>query len=168
MKLQRIGFGFDCHRFDKSNTGENMIALCGCAIPCKHKIIAHSDGDVAFHALTDALLGAIGEPDIGTHFSPDDSRWRGQSSDYFVKFALKLLQNKYYGIINNIDLTIVAEIPKISPYREQLVTRTAEILSIKPTQVGIKATTTEGLGIIGDENGIACYAAVSVQVDEIV
>lgn len=168
MKLQRIGFGFDCHRFDKTNVGSNIIALCGCAIPCKYKIIAHSDGDVAFHALTDALLGSIGEPDIGIHFSPDDSRWRDQSSDYFVKFALELLRHKYSGIINNVDLTVIAEIPKISPYREQLVKRTAEILFIKPTQVGIKATTTEGLGIIGHENGIACYAAVSVLVDKIV
>lgn len=164
MKIPRIGFGFDCHKFDKSLLGENQIMLCGVQVQCKYPVIAHSDGDVALHAITDALLGAVGDGDIGMHFPPTDVRWAGQSSDFFVKFAVNLLSKEHSAQINNVDLTIVAETPKILPYRESMLAKLAEILSINPRQIGLKATTAEGLGIVGNEGGIACYVVVSVAV----
>lgn len=162
MKTTRIGFGFDCHKFDKASIGQNQIMLCGVSIPCKYRLIAHSDGDTALHALTDALLGAISTGDIGTHFPPSDPKWAGQSSDYFVGFAMQMLSKEHKGQINNMDLTIVTEIPKIVPHREAMINRLADILLIRPSQIGLKATTTEGLGIVGQEGGIACYAVVSI------
>jgi 2-C-methyl-D-erythritol 4-phosphate cytidylyltransferase/2-C-methyl-D-erythritol 2,4-cyclodiphosphate synthase len=163
MTTTRIGFGFDCHRLEKSFNPNNKIMLCGVPISCDYQVIAHSDGDVALHALTDAILGAIGEGDIGIHFPPSDPQWKGKNSDHFLQFAANLLQEKYSGHINNLDLTIVAEIPKIAPHRDAIITSLSRILSINRHQVSIKATTAEGLGMVGQKQGIVCYATTCVE-----
>ena len=156
----RIGMGFDAHKFQKTDK-DNSIMLCGLAVPSKYEIIAHSDGDVALHALTDALLGTIGEGDIGVHFPPTDAKWKNAASDQFVQHAYQLIKNKN-GYINNIDLTIISQTPKILPYREKMRQKIATLLEINISQVSIKATTTEGMGFTGRREGIACQAIVAI------
>ncbi len=164
--IVKIGSGFDVHKFKKmpdDSKPSTSIMLCGIQIPCEFAIIAHSDGDVALHALTDALLGAVGAGDIGMHFPPTDPKWCGASSDQFVEFAKKIIDEKG-GVINNVDITIISQTPKILPYREQCTSRIAEILSLDPADVNIKATTTEHMGFTGRKEGIACHAVVSVTI----
>lgn len=160
--ITRVGIGFDAHRFSAPKDGASIM-LCGVSVPCEFEIIAHSDGDVALHALTDALLGAIGEGDIGIHFPPSDVRWKNASSDQFVTFALEKILAKG-GIINNIDLTIIAETPQIAPHRARLTLRLAEILRISEDAINVKATTTEGMGFTGRKEGIACQAIASTSI----
>lgn len=161
--ITRVGIGFDAHRFSVPKDGGGSIMLCGVCVPCEFEIIAHSDGDVALHALVDALLGAIGEGDIGIHFPPTDMRWKSAASDKFVTFALEKIIEKN-GHINNIDLTIIAETPKISQYRVQFIKRLSEILSIPKDLINVKATTTEGMGFAGRKEGIACQAIASLSI----
>lgn len=157
----KTAMGFDAHKFKESANSDNHIMLCGVAIPCKYEIVAHSDGDVALHALTDAMLGTISEGDIGSHFPPSDQKWKGAASDQFVKHARDLLKQKN-GRINNIDLTIICETPKVGKFRDQMRMQIANILEIPIEDVSIKATTTEGMGFTGRREGIACNALVSV------
>ncbi|PCI43632.1 MAG: bifunctional 2-C-methyl-D-erythritol 4-phosphate cytidylyltransferase/2-C-methyl-D-erythritol 2,4-cyclodiphosphate synthase [Alphaproteobacteria bacterium] len=157
----RTGLGFDVHAFE---AGDNVI-LGGITIPHDQKLKGHSDADVALHALTDALLGAIGDGDIGTHFPPSDDKWKGSSSDIFLKYAHKLLKEKD-GIISNIDLTLICEAPKIGPHAQAIRDNIAEILSLAPTRISIKATTTEKLGFTGRGEGIAAQAIVTVRLPE--
>ena len=157
----RTGLGFDVHAFE---TGSNVI-LGGITIPHDRKLKGHSDADVALHALTDALLGAIGEGDIGTHFPPSDERWKGVDSDLFLKHAASLLTERK-GIISNIDLTIICEAPKISPHAEAMRDNIADILELEVTRVSVKATTTEKLGFTGRSEGIAAQAIVTVRLPE--
>lgn len=157
----RTGLGFDVHGFEPGD----QVTLGGIAISHDRKLKGHSDADVALHALTDALLGAIGEGDIGTHFPPSDDQWRGASSDIFLTHAASLVQKKG-GIISNIDLTIICERPKITPHREAIRDNIAEILGLNPTRVSIKATTTEKLGFTGREEGIAAQAIATVRLPE--
>jgi 2-C-methyl-D-erythritol 4-phosphate cytidylyltransferase/2-C-methyl-D-erythritol 2,4-cyclodiphosphate synthase len=158
----RIGIGFDAHKFSKESDGnEQSIMLCGVKVPCKFGIIAHSDGDLALHALTDAILGSISAGDIGEHFPPSDQKWKNANSDQFAKFAHQLLRDKG-GVINNIDITIICETPKISLYKTQFIKKLAEILEILEEDISVKATTTEKMGFTGREEGIACQAAVCV------
>ena len=162
-KTTRVGLGFDSHRFGKpiTDSKENKIILCGTKIPCQYSIIAHSDGDVVFHALTDALLGAIGKGDIGEHFPSTDIKWRDADSEKFLLFALDLLKQQD-RTINNVDIVIIAEVPKISPYKNKFIQKLLTTLAVKSDQINIKAKTAEQMGIIGKKEGLACYAIVSI------
>lgn len=157
----RSGLGFDVHAFE---TGDHVI-LGGVAIPHDRRLKGHSDADVALHALTDALLGAIGAGDIGSHFPPDDDRWKGAASDIFLKHAAKLLADKG-GVIANIDLTIICEAPKITPHCEAIRSNISDILDLETSRVSLKATTTEKLGFTGRREGIAAQAIVTVRLPE--
>ncbi|MDH5189509.1 MAG: bifunctional 2-C-methyl-D-erythritol 4-phosphate cytidylyltransferase/2-C-methyl-D-erythritol 2,4-cyclodiphosphate synthase [Rhodospirillaceae bacterium] len=153
----RIGFGYDVHRF----TAGSGLRLCGIDIPFDKAFIGHSDADVALHALTDAMLGAIGEGDIGSHFPPSDPRWKDANSEIFVLHALDLLKKKNAKIIN-VDITIICEAPKIGPHREHMRAHIGGILKIDIARVSVKGTTTEKLGAMGRGEGVAAQAVASV------
>jgi 2-C-methyl-D-erythritol 4-phosphate cytidylyltransferase/2-C-methyl-D-erythritol 2,4-cyclodiphosphate synthase len=153
----RIGQGFDAHRF---GPGES-VWLCGVEIDHPSGLLGHSDADVGLHALTDAVLGAVGEGDIGDHFPPTDPRWRGAPSHVFLRHALDLVERKG-GSIVNVDVTLICERPKVKPHRERMRGRIAEILRLPIDRVSVKATTTEGMGFTGREEGIAASAIASV------
>ena len=135
--------------------------LCGVQVPHDHGLEAHSDGDVALHALTDALLGAIGAGDIGQHFPPTDPQWRRAESAVFVREAARLVRARG-GRIGNIDITILCERPRIGPYREAMRARLAEILGLALDRTSVKATTTEKLGFTGRGEGLAVMATATV------
>lgn len=154
----RTGSGFDVHRFCPGD----HIWLCGLKIPHDHGLEGHSDADAGLHALTDALLGAIGDGDIGLHFPPTDERWRGATSSIFLAHAASLVREKG-GVIQHCDLTIICERPKVGPHREAMRAKIAEILGIDLGRVSVKATTTEGLGFTGRREGIAAQALATVR-----
>lgn len=154
----RTGSGFDVHRFSQGD----HIWLCGLKIAHDHGLEGHSDADAGLHALTDALLGAIGEGDIGLHFPPTDERWRGATSSIFLAHAAKLVRDKGGSIIH-CDVTIICERPKVGPHREAMRAKIAEILGIEAGRVSVKATTTEGLGFTGRREGIAAQAVATVR-----
>lgn len=156
------GHGVDVHALQPT-TDDHAIVLCGIAIPCRFQLIAHSDGDVALHALVDALLGTISAGDIGDHFPPTDARWKNADSSQFVKHALQLCHEKN-AVIVNADITILCEKPKISPYKSVMKNHVAALLNIKPERVSIKATTTEKLGFLGKSEGVAAFATVSIKI----
>jgi len=167
-KLFRVGIGFDCHRFDHSiqiDSEQNKIKLCGIQVPCPYKIIAHSDGDLVLHALTDALLGAMGKGDIGEHFPPTDQKWENANSETFVLFALNLLKEQA-GTINNIDITIITEVPKISPYKDKFARKLSNLLSLEQNRINVKAKTAEKMGAIGREEGIACQIVIGIEISQ--
>lgn len=153
----RTGFGFDVHRFGPGD----HVTLCGVRIPFTAGLEGHSDADVALHALTDALLGAISKGDIGEHFPPSDPQWRGASSDAFLRHAAGLTA-AIGGRIVNLDVTIVCEQPRIGPHRRAMIERVAAIVGIAPDRVAVKATTTERLGFTGRGEGIAAQAVATV------
>jgi 2-C-methyl-D-erythritol 4-phosphate cytidylyltransferase/2-C-methyl-D-erythritol 2,4-cyclodiphosphate synthase len=155
----RIGTGYDVHPFAPGDA----VWLCGVKIPHKAKLQGHSDADVALHALTDAILGAIGEGDIGTHFPPSDMQWKGAASTVFLRHAGELVK-KAGGRIVNLDVTIVAEAPRIAAHVPAMCAAIAETLGISPDRVAVKATTNEKLGFIGREEGIVSMASASVEV----
>ncbi len=157
----RIGIGFDVHKFAKPSL-KSFITVCGIKIPYSSKIIAHSDGDVGFHALTDALLGAMSLGSIGTIFPNTDNKYKNINSTHFLEYVQKELQNRN-GTINNIDIIIIAEAPKIMPHAEKMRHNIAEILKISVEKVNVKATTTEGMGFIGEKQGIAAKAVCSIE-----
>ena len=157
-RLVRSGMGFDAHRF---GPGES-VWLCGVEIAHTHGLIGHSDADAGLHAITDAVLGAIGEGDIGDHFPPTDEKWRGASSDLFLKHAAELVAGKG-GRIVNVDVTLICERPKIKPHRAAMRERVAAILGLPLDRVSVKATTTEGMGFTGREEGIAAQAIANVE-----
>ncbi len=154
----RIGQGFDVHAFADGD----HVTLCGLKIPYERSLAGHSDADVGLHALTDALLGAIADGDIGAHFPPSDPKWRGAASDQFLRDAADRIRARG-GRIVNVDVTIICEAPKIGPHRESMRLRISEILQIEPERVSVKATTTESLGFTGRGEGIAAQATVMVQ-----
>lgn len=153
----RTGLGFDVHPFADGDA----VWLGGVRIPHTHKLAGHSDADVALHALTDALLGAIGDGDIGQHFPPSDMRWKGAASILFLEDAVKRVRGRS-GRIVNVDLTILAEAPRIGPHRPAMQAAISAALGIAPSDVGIKATTTERLGFVGRDEGIAAMAVATV------
>lgn len=153
----RVGTGYDVHRLA---TGEELW-LCGVKIDHDRGLAGHSDADVAIHALVDAILGAIGSGDIGSHFPPSDPQWKGASSDRFLVHAVKLAAEAGYRI-GNVDVTIVCEAPKIGPHREAMRLRLAELLGTGVEAVSVKATTTEKLGFTGRGEGIAAQAAATL------
>ncbi len=153
----RTGMGYDVHRLAD---GEELW-LGGMLIPHDRGLAGHSDADVALHAVVDALLGAIGEGDIGQHFPPSDRQWKGARSAQFVEHAAALVANAGYRI-GNVDLTIICEAPKIGPHREAMRIELAALLGVDMGQVSVKATTTERLGFTGREEGIAAQAIATV------
>lgn len=164
----RCGTGFDVHAFrDKNPEENNFVRICGVDVEFDKKILAHSDGDVGIHAAIDALLGAIGEGDIGDHFPPSDAKWKNADSREMLKFVNHLLKKKGASI-NNLDITLICEKPKISKYKEQMKNEMAKVLNISPSRVSVKATTTEKLGFLGREEGIAAQAvaAISISISE--
>lgn len=160
--VTRLGTGFDVHAF----TEGDHVWLGGIKIPADRGVLAHSDGDVALHALTDALLGAIADGDIGTHFPPSDEQWRGASSDRFLAHAVELVRARG-GKIDHLDITVLAEAPRIGAHREAIRARIAEIAGVPLSSVSIKATTTEKLGFVGRSEGLAAQAAATVRLPEI-
>jgi 2-C-methyl-D-erythritol 4-phosphate cytidylyltransferase/2-C-methyl-D-erythritol 2,4-cyclodiphosphate synthase len=154
----RTGMGFDVHAF----SGGGPIMLGGISVPHSRGLAGHSDADVVLHAITDALLGAAGLGDIGEHFPPSDPQWKRASSDLFLRHAVELLQSKG-AIIDHVDCTIIAEEPKVGPHRQAMREHIAGIAGLRPGQVSIKATTTEGLGFAGRREGIAAQAVASIR-----
>jgi 2-C-methyl-D-erythritol 4-phosphate cytidylyltransferase / 2-C-methyl-D-erythritol 2,4-cyclodiphosphate synthase len=159
QKISRTGMGYDVHQLE---TGK-ALWLCGVNIPHDRGLSGHSDADVALHALTDALLGAIGEGDIGTHFPPSDPQWKGAASHRFLEHARDLIVARG-GVIDHVDVTIICEAPKIGPHREAMRRAVSEMLRLDMNNVSIKATTTERLGFTGREEGIAAQAIATVRV----
>ncbi len=154
----RVGQGIDFHRFE---TGASLW-LCGVEIPHSHKLAGHSDADVALHAVTDAILGAIGEGDIGTHFPPTDPQWKGARSSIFLAKARDLLE-AMGGTIANVDITILAEAPRIAPHIATMKAELARQLGIVESRIAIKATTTEMMGAIGRREGMAAMATATIR-----
>lgn len=153
----RAGTGYDVHRF----CAGDHVWLCGIRVPHSHGLEGHSDADVGLHALTDAILGAAALGDIGRHFPPTDPQWKGAPSHIFLAHAASLVRERG-GRITNVDVTIVCELPKVSPHRDAMEQRVADILGIARTAVSVKATTTEGLGFTGRREGIAAQAIATV------
>ncbi len=154
----RTGMGFDVHAF----SGEGPVMLGGIEVPHPRGLAGHSDADVVLHAITDALLGAAGLGDIGEHFPPSDLEWKGANSSLFLQHAVDLLRSKGASI-DHLDCTVIAEEPKVGPYRAAMRARIAEIAGLGIDQVSVKATTTEGLGFTGRREGIAAQAIASIR-----
>ncbi|RAK68910.1 bifunctional 2-C-methyl-D-erythritol 4-phosphate cytidylyltransferase/2-C-methyl-D-erythritol 2,4-cyclodiphosphate synthase [Phenylobacterium kunshanense] len=157
-RIVRTGFGVDAHRFGPGD----VVWLCGIRIQHDLGLIGHSDADCGLHALTDAVLGAIAEADIGEHFPPSDPRWKGASSDRFLSHAVGLVAARG-GQILNADVTLICERPKIRPHRDAMRARLAELLGLPVDRVSVKATTTEGMGFTGREEGLMAQAVVTVE-----
>jgi 2-C-methyl-D-erythritol 4-phosphate cytidylyltransferase/2-C-methyl-D-erythritol 2,4-cyclodiphosphate synthase len=154
----RIGMGYDVHKF----IAGDHVWLCGIRLAHDRALEGHSDADAGLHALTDAILGAIGEGDIGVHFPPSDERWRDAPSWKFLDHAANLVRRKG-GAIVHCDVTIICERPKISPHRDAMRARIAELLALDIARVSVKATTTEGLGFTGRREGLAAQAVATVR-----
>ncbi|MEZ5532197.1 MAG: 2-C-methyl-D-erythritol 2,4-cyclodiphosphate synthase [Steroidobacteraceae bacterium] len=157
----RIGFGIDVHAFGPGDS----VALGGVRLPHTRGVRAHSDGDVILHALCDALLGAAGLGDIGQHFPDTDAKWKGADSRDLTRHVMSLLRARHH-VVGNVDVTFLAELPRIGRYREEMRHTIAQLLGIADAQVNIKATTAEGLGFIGRGEGLAAQAAVLLLADE--
>lgn len=161
-KITRVGSGFDVHKFGPNADGtRDHCWLCGVAVPHDDGLVGHSDADVGLHALTDAVLGAMGLGDIGRHFPPSDETWRGAASDQFLAHAVQLVRAAG-GEIIHLDATLICERPKIGPHAAAMRARVAEIVGVGVERVSVKATTTEGLGFPGRREGVAAMAAATV------
>jgi 2-C-methyl-D-erythritol 2,4-cyclodiphosphate synthase len=156
-KMFRVGFGYDVHGF---TTGRALI-LGGIAIPYEKGLAGHSDADVLTHAVIDSILGALGKGDIGQHFPDSDPAYKGVRSLLLLKQVVDLAHHEKF-IVNNLDTTIVAQRPKLHEYLNDIKRRLSDILCVDPQAINIKATTTEGLGFCGREEGIAAYAVVTL------
>jgi 2-C-methyl-D-erythritol 2,4-cyclodiphosphate synthase len=154
--MTRVGIGFDVHRFAPNR----RLIIGGIEIPHHLGLDGHSDADVALHAITDALLGAAGKGDIGEHFPPDDQQWLDADSADLLRSSLQIIGPDWE--IGNVDLVIMAQAPNIGPYRDAIRQRIADVLQISPDRVNVKATTTERLGFVGREEGIAAMATASL------
>jgi len=153
----RVGTGFDVHRFCDGD----HVWLGGIKIPHTHKLEGHSDADVVLHALTDALLGAIGDGDIGQHFPPSDPKWKGVASKLFLEDAVRRVRERG-GRVGNVDITVLAEVPRVGPHRPAMQELIGSVLGLPADRVGIKATTTEQMGFTGRREGIAAMATAMV------
>lgn len=154
----RVGIGYDIHQLKKGR----RLVLGGVAVPHVKGLAGHSDADVLFHALVDAVLGAAGAGDIGEHFSNLDARWKGADSARFVEKAVEILKKKKLKI-SNLDAVLIAEEPKLSPYREAIRKSVAKAFKISESAVGLKAKTNEGLDAVGRKQAIACHAVALVE-----
>jgi len=157
-RLMRVGQGVDAHRFGPGDG----VWLCGIKIAGDRTLIGHSDADAGLHAITDAILGAIGEGDIGDHFPPSDPQWKGAPSHLFLSHAADLVRRKG-GRIINVDVTLICERPKIKPHRQAMRQMLADLLDLPVDRISVKATTTEGMGYTGREEGLLAQAIVSVE-----
>lgn len=156
--VRRTAQGIDVHRFAPGR----RLVLAGIEIPSELGLEGHSDADVVLHAVTDAVLGLVGEGDIGEHFPPSEARWRDADSRLFVRHALALLSARD-GVLEHLDVTILAEQPKLAPHRAAMRASLAELTDLPLSAVSIKATTTEGLGFIGRGEGIAALALATAR-----
>ncbi|QOZ77148.1 bifunctional 2-C-methyl-D-erythritol 4-phosphate cytidylyltransferase/2-C-methyl-D-erythritol 2,4-cyclodiphosphate synthase [Bradyrhizobium sp. CCBAU 53351] len=154
----RTGTGYDVHAFGE---GDHLM-LCGVRVPHTKGFLAHSDGDVGLHALVDAILGALADGDIGSHFPPSDAKWKGASSDQFLKYAIERVTARG-GRVANLEVTMICERPKIGPLRDVMRARIAEISGVDISRVAVKATTSERLGFTGREEGIAATASATIR-----
>ena len=155
----RIGHGFDAHRFKQGR----QLVLGGVKIPHSAGLEAHSDGDVLIHALCDALLGAAAMGDIGKNFPDSDERFKNIDSRVLLRTILEKLRNQHY-FVGNADITVIAQNPKLAPYIEQMRELIAEDIECRVDQINIKATTPEGMGYVGREEGISCHAVVLLKI----
>ncbi len=157
-----VGNGLDVHRLAMNTAQQNKpLWLCGVALDCGMHLVGHSDADVGLHTLTDAILGALADGDIGDHFPPEDNQWKGASSDKFLAFAANKITERG-GKLQHVDLTLICEKPKLKPHRAEMRARIAEILNLPLGRVSLKATTTEKLGFTGRGEGIAAQATATV------
>jgi 2-C-methyl-D-erythritol 4-phosphate cytidylyltransferase/2-C-methyl-D-erythritol 2,4-cyclodiphosphate synthase len=156
----RTGMGFDAHRFVHGD----HVWLCGVKMAHEKGLEGHSDADAGLHALTDAILGAIGAGDIGQHFPPSDPKWRGANSAQFLQHAATLMHGAG-GTLTHCDITLICEKPKIGPHRDAMRARVAEILGLDISRVSVKATTTEGMGFTGRGEGLAAQAVATIRMD---
>eukprot|EP01035_Chromulina_nebulosa_P017467 gene17467-23019_t len=159
--ISRTATGFDVHAF---GPGDHLW-LCGVRIPHGHGFVAHSDGDVALHAITDALMGAMADGDIGQHFPPSDPQWKGAASNQFLAYAAARLRQRG-GVIDLLDVTIICEAPRIGPHAEAMRQRVAEIAGIRLNAVSVKATTTERLGFTGRGEGVSALATATIRLPD--
>lgn len=155
----RIGHGYDVHRFATHYDQEKPLILAGVHLPEQLSLEAHSDGDLVLHAVCDAILGAMAEGDIGQHFPDDDPQYAGVDSAKLLARVLALATARDFRLLN-IDVTVVAQVPRLSPHRQAMKASLSELLQLPPDRVNLKATTTEGLGDIGNKLGMACHAVV--------
>ncbi|HSN72215.1 MAG TPA: 2-C-methyl-D-erythritol 2,4-cyclodiphosphate synthase [Steroidobacteraceae bacterium] len=158
MTNLRIGHGVDVHAFGRGDA----VVIGGVRIAHSHGVVAHSDGDVAIHALCDALLGAAGLGDIGMHFPDTDPRWRGADSRQFLRHVTRLLSERGFTVVN-VDLTVLAEAPRLGPHRAAIRGNLAADLAVPVERVNVKATTTERLGYLGRREGLACHAVALIE-----
>lgn len=156
-RITCVGNGIDAHRFGPGD----FVTLCGVRIAHDKGLMGHSDADAGWHALVDAILGALGEGDIGAHFPPSDPQWKGADSEKFLRHAAELAQRAGARILH-VDVTLVCERPKIGPHRESMRARTAEVLGLPLSRVSVKATTTERMGFLGREEGLAAQATATL------
>jgi 2-C-methyl-D-erythritol 4-phosphate cytidylyltransferase/2-C-methyl-D-erythritol 2,4-cyclodiphosphate synthase len=154
----RTGTGYDVHAFGE---GDHLM-ICGVRVPHTKGFLAHSDGDVGLHALVDAILGALADGDIGSHFPPSDAKWKGASSDQFLKYAIERVTARS-GRVANLEVTMICERPKIGPLRDTMRARIADISGVDISRVAVKATTSERLGFTGREEGIAATASATIR-----
>ena len=155
MKEMRIGNGFDVHKLE---AGEKIV-LCGINIKHNKCLIGHSDADVGLHSLTDAIFGALGKGDLGHWFPPNDDKWKDANSTIFLQQALNFMKQEKY-MISNMDLTFICERPKISEHSKKMQSNLARLCNIKSQRINIKATTSEGLGFTGRDEGIAVMTSI--------
>jgi 2-C-methyl-D-erythritol 4-phosphate cytidylyltransferase/2-C-methyl-D-erythritol 2,4-cyclodiphosphate synthase len=156
-RITCVGNGIDAHRFGPGD----FVTLCGVQVPHDKGLLGHSDADAGWHALVDAILGALGEGDIGAHFPPSDPQWKGADSERFLRHALQLADAAGAKIVH-VDVTLVCERPKVGPHREAMRARTAQVLDLPLDRVSVKATTTERMGFLGREEGLAAYATATL------
>jgi 2-C-methyl-D-erythritol 4-phosphate cytidylyltransferase/2-C-methyl-D-erythritol 2,4-cyclodiphosphate synthase len=154
----RVATGIDVHAFGPGD----RVVLGGVVIPHDHGLVGHSDADVVLHALTDAVLGTLAEGDIGAHFPPSDPRWKGASSDQFLRTAVARVTARQ-GVVAHLDVAVISEAPRIGPYRDQMRARIAAIAGIEIGRVSVKAGSNEKLGFIGRREGLAAYATATVR-----
>ena len=154
----RVGSGFDAHRWGPGGS----VWLCGVEIPHDQTLIGHSDADAGLHALTDAILGALGDGDIGDHFPPTDPKWKGASSDLFLSYAAEKVAARG-GRMVHVDVTLICERPKVKPHRQAMRERIAALLSLPLDAVSVKATTTEAMGFTGRGEGLAAQAIATIE-----
>jgi 2-C-methyl-D-erythritol 4-phosphate cytidylyltransferase/2-C-methyl-D-erythritol 2,4-cyclodiphosphate synthase len=154
----RTGTGYDVHAF---GDGDHLM-LCGVKVPHNRGFLAHSDGDVGLHALVDAILGALADGDIGSHFPPSDPQWKGAASDKFLKYAVDRVTARG-GRITNLEVTMICERPKVGPLRDAMRARISDITGVAVSRIAVKATTSERLGFTGREEGIAATASATVR-----
>lgn len=153
----RLGNGYDVHRF---GPGDHVV-LCGIKVPHDQGLVGHSDADVAMHAITDALYGALAQGDIGRHFPPSDPQWKGAASEIFLRHAMGLVREAGY-VASNVDCTLVCELPKIGPHAAAMQAELARIMEVEAGCISVKATTSERLGFTGRGEGIAALATAAL------